>query len=99
MPRERAVLDSIALRKHDTVIISDSVKKNSISNLLVIGIIECADNLIFFYHSVLSAQTCRFLEETKKILGPKITQSKNGTFTSNNKASPIYFETEMSVRR
>ena len=27
MPRERAVLDSIALRKHDTVIISDCVNK------------------------------------------------------------------------
>ena len=50
------------------MIISDCVKKNSISNLLVIGILEYADNLFFFffYHSLLSAQTCRFPEETKK---------------------------------
>ena len=74
MPRERAVLDSIALRKHDTVIISDCVKKNSISNLLVIGIIECADNLIFFFTiQFYQHRLVGFPTKPKKILGPKIT--------------------------
>ena len=49
MPRERAVLDSIALRKHDVVIISDCVKKNSISNLHVIGMPLNEQTISFFF--------------------------------------------------
>ena len=47
--RERAVLDSIALRKHDAVIISDCVKKNSISNLHVIGMPLNEQTISFFF--------------------------------------------------
>ena len=55
MLREKAVLDLIALRKHDTVITSDLCKKiafpGCISNLHVVGML---DNLNFFsYHAVL----------------------------------------------
>ena len=58
MPRavhERAVLDSIASRKHDTVIISDCVKNYSISNLHVIGMPLNEQTVSFFsYHAVLA---------------------------------------------
>ena len=55
MSRERAVLDSIALRKHDTPIISDLCEKISISNLLVIGmpLNEQAISIFFSYDAVL----------------------------------------------
>ena len=29
----------------------------------------------------------------------KVKQSKNGKFPSNHKANPIYFETQISIRR
>ena len=49
--RERAVLDLIALRKHDTQRLLLICAKKSISNLHVVGML---DNLNFFsYHAVL----------------------------------------------
>ena len=52
---ERAVLDMIALRKHDTAITSDLCKKKSISNLYVIGmpLNEQTISVFFSYHAVL----------------------------------------------
>ena len=46
---ERAVLDLIALRKHDTVITSDLCKKNFISNLYVIGMPLNEQTISFFF--------------------------------------------------
>ena len=49
--RERAVLDLIALRKHDTQRLLLICAKKAISNLHVVGML---DNLNFFsYHAVL----------------------------------------------
>ena len=64
MPRERAVLDLIALRKHDTAIFSELRKKKSIFILHVVD--------FFFFFTVQFYQTYRIPDETKTILGPKI---------------------------
>ena len=67
MPRERAVLDLIALRKHDTGIFF-----SAISILHVVDMpFKWTDNLIFPF-TVQFYQTCRIPDETKKILQPKI---------------------------
>ena len=72
MPRERAVLDFITLRKHDTAIFSELWKKKSISILHVVDVpFEWTYNLNFFF-TVQFYQTYRIPDKTKKILGPKI---------------------------
>ena len=74
VPRERAVLDLIALRKPDTAIFSELWKKKSIPILHVVDMLfHWTDNLNFFsFFTVQFYQTCRLSDETKKILGPKI---------------------------
>ena len=71
MPRERAVLDFIALRKHDTANFL-SCEKKSISILHVVDMpFEWTYNLNFFF-TVQFYQTYRIPDKTKKILRPKI---------------------------
>ena len=69
--REKAVLDSIAFRKHDTQRLFLSCAKKSFSNLHVVDMPLNEPTIWFsFYHAVL--RDLSDSRETKNILGPKI---------------------------
>ena len=72
----RAVLDLIALRKHDKAIFSELWRKKKIDFALTCCryAIEWTDNLnyYFIFFTVQFHLTCLIPDETKKILGPKI---------------------------
>ena len=69
--RDKSVLDSIPLRKHDTQRLFLSSAKKSISNLHVVDM-PFNEPTIWFFFTMQFYQTCRIPDETKKILGPKI---------------------------
>ena len=70
----RATWNLIALRKHSDFFWVVKTEKKSISILHVVDMpFEWTDNLIFFFFiTVQFYQTCQIPDETKKILGPKI---------------------------
>ena len=85
-------LDLIGLRKPHTAIFSELW--NSILHVVDMPF-EWTDNPNFFFFTVQFYQTCRIPDETKKILGPKISPPKIQALIS---PSPEIFPWRINVR-
>ena len=95
VPRERAVLDLIALRKHDTATFSELWKKIHFYLTCCRYAIWMNLQYEFFFFTVQFYQTCQIPDETKKILGPKITPPN---FQAQSSSSPEIFPWRINVR-
>ena len=91
VPRERAVLDLNTTQRFFL-----SCEKKSISILHVVDMpFEWTYNMNFFFFTVQFYQTCQIPDETKKILGPKITPPN---FQAQSSSSPEIFPWRINVR-
>ena len=93
----RAAWNLIALRKHSDFFWVVKTEKKSISISHVVDMpFEWSDNLIFFFFiTVQFYQTCQIPDETKKILGPKISPPDFQALIS---PSPEFFPWRINVR-